>query len=440
MNPRIELLAHQPAVACDAPTTVQLLIRVRAPRPDISRRPTLNVGLSIDRSGSMNGEPIQRAIQAGCHVVQELQPDDTVSVVAFNSLAQVVAPYQRAEDRQSLLSRLGQLSAGGGTNLFQGWLESCHQVAEGGNQGRLSRILLLSDGGANEGLCHPLRIAEEVARWQSRGVTTTTIGFGANYNEDLMSAMAKAGNGSFYHVQTPEQMVEAFQVEMLGLSATYGQAVSLGVLPCQGVQVTRVYNVLDETEKGRLKLSDLVHGCPLSVVVELQVEPQVSERELCRVRLAWTEVESEVRRSTTVGFKLPVVPRGALSEFPLNPVVAQQRALKLSARLLSNAITQIDARQRDQALANLESALDALREAEPCAEIEQTLSQILSLKQQVENGQMGVARKQASYSSSSISMGSVSMSGFIRAVMALAPEERTPEKVEELRSKFEPWS
>ncbi|MBS2039505.1 VWA domain-containing protein [bacterium] len=433
MNPRIELLAHQPAVCSDASSTVQLLIRVRAPRPDLSRRPALNVGLSIDRSGSMGGEPMQRAIQAGCHVVQELQPSDTVSVVAFNSLAQVVAPYQKAEDRQTLLSRLGQLSAGGGTNLFEGWLESCRQVAEGGNQGRLSRVLLLSDGGANEGVCHPLRIAEEVARWQSRGVTTTTIGLGANYNEDLMSAMARAGNGSFYHVQTPEEMVEAFQVEMLGLSATFGQAVSLGVLPSDGVQLTRVYNVLDETPKGRFKMSDLVHGCPLSVVVELQVEPQVQERELCRVRLAWTEVESEVRRSTTVGLKLPVVPRGALSEFPLQPEVAQQRALKLSARLLSGAIEKLDCKDRDAALASLESALDALREADPCSEIEHITAQVVELKKQIENGQLGAARKQASYSSSSISMGSVVMSGFVRAFLALPPDERTPEKLEELK-------
>ncbi|MFN8613192.1 MAG: VWA domain-containing protein [Vulcanimicrobiota bacterium] len=433
MKPRIELLAHQPAVCSDSATTVQLLVRLRAPRPDLTRRPALNVGLSIDRSGSMSGEPMQRAIQAGCHVVQELHSSDTISVVAFNSLAQVVAPFQRAEDRQGLLSRLSQLNAGGGTNLFQGWMESCRQVAEGGNQGRLSRVLLLSDGGANEGVCHPLRIAEEVARWQSRGVTTTTIGLGAHYNEDLMSAMARAGNGSFYHVQTPEEMVEAFQVEMMGLSATFGQAVSLGITPAQGVQVTRIYNVLDETPKGRLKLSDLVHGCPISVVVELEVEPQSQERDLCRVRLAWTEVESEVRRSTTVGLRLPVVPRGALSEFPFNAEVAQQRALKLSARLISNAIEKIDAKDRPGALAALEMALDVLNEADACAEIEQVSQQIARLRQQVENGELGVARKAASYSSSSISMGSVVMSGFIKAFLALPAEERTPEKLEELR-------
>lgn len=433
MNPRIELLAHQPAVCSDSATTVQLLIRLRAPKPEVARRPALNVGLSIDRSGSMGGDPMQRAIQAGCHVVQELQPEDTVSVVAFNSMAQVVAPFQKAQNRQDLLSRLSQLAAGGGTNLFQGWLESCRQVAEGGNQGRLSRVLLLSDGGANEGICHPLRIAEEVARWQSRGVTTTTIGLGAHYNEDLMSAMAKAGNGSFYHVQTPEEMVSVFQVEMLGLSATFGQAVSLGILPTEGVQLIRVYNVLDETPKGRLKLSDLVHGCPLSVVVELQVEPQVQERELCRVRLAWTEVETEVRRSTTVGVRLPVVPRGALSEFPLNVEVAQQRALKLSARLLSEAIAKIDQKDRGGALEALKSALDALRETEPSSEIEQTIAQIKSLEQQIVNGDLGNARKTASYSSSSMSVGSVVMSGFIRQFLALPPEERTPEKLEELR-------
>ena len=433
MTPRIQLLALQPAVCNDTATTVQLLVRLRAPRPEMDRRPSLNVGISIDRSGSMNGIPLERAKEAASHLVEQLQATDCISVVAFDSVVDILAPFQRAQAPRPILASLSALTARGGTNLYQGWVESCRQVAEGIKGGRLNRIILLSDGGANEGIVHPLRIAEEVARWQSQGITTSTIGLGQSYNEDLMSAMAKAGNGSFYHVQTPEEIVTTFQIEMLGLSATFGQAVSLGIIPSEGVEVTRVYNVLDETPGGRLKLSDLVHGCPIDVVVELQVSPQTEERDLCRFRLAWTGVEEQQRLCIDAQLRLPVVPRGQLSEFPLNEEVAQIRALKLSARLLSDSIAQIDRKERTQARETLRAALDVLGEAEACDEIEQTRKQVQELVQQLERGDLSGARKGATYASSSVSMGSVALHGWVKAFLALPPDERTPEKAEELR-------
>lgn len=249
MTPSIQLVALQPAVCIEQSSTVQLLVRLRAPRPRIEARPPLNVGLCIDRSGSMDGAPLERAREAAAHLIQQLRPTDCISLVAFDSSVEVLAPYQRAQARQPVLSSLQALRAGGGTNLFQGWETSCRQVADGVQGGRLNRVLLLSDGEANEGVVHPLRIADEVARWQSRGVTTTAIGLGAAYNEQLMQAIARAGNGNFYHVQSEADIVSTFQLEMPGLSATYGQAVSLGITPGQGVELTRVYNVWTKPPK-----------------------------------------------------------------------------------------------------------------------------------------------------------------------------------------------
>lgn len=439
MKPRIELMAYQPAVCDDGPTTVQLLVRLHAPKPHGDGRPPLNIGLSIDRSGSMGGQPIARAIQASTHVVEQLEGRDSLSVVAFCNLTEVVADCPSANCPEEVVRRLQAITANGGTALYDGWLHACQLAEQHSGGGRLSRVLLLSDGQANQGVIHPLKIAEEVARWQGRGITTTTIGLGTGYNEDLLSAMAKAGNGSFYHVQTPEDILSAFQVEMLGLSATYGQAVSLGIEPAPGVEVIRVVNLLDKTLSGRLKLADLVHGCPIDLVLELQVPPQKTERELCRFRLAWTERESELRRHLENSLQLPVVPRGQLSEFPVNPLVAQKHAHKLSARLLSEAIQSIDQKDIAGARAKLQAGLNLLKEADSNCEIADSIQQFQTLLQQLDGGQLGSVRKHASYASSSVSMGSVSMSGSIRRFLALPPDQRTPEKFEELRNSEGLW-
>lgn len=436
MKPHVELLAHQPAVCRERATTVQLLIRVNAPPPKQRQRPPLNIGLAIDRSGSMGGTPMERAIQAAVHVVERLRPNDLISVVSFDSQVDVLTPCQPVGNVRAIVKSLQALTARGGTNLHGGWSEACEQVSRRLGQGRLSRVLLLSDGGANEGLSDPLRLAQEAAGWQRRGVTTTTIGLGSGYNEDLMASMARAGNGSFYHVQTPADIVSTFQVELLGMLSTFGQAVSLGIQPAPGVELIRVVNVLEQTEKGRLKLADLVHGCPLEVVVELLVAAHAQEKDLCRFRLAWTDLEHDRRCRLVCPLRLPLVPQGQLSEFPVNAEVAQKRALKLSARHLLEAMGYIDRRDRPGARAALQAGLDLVKEAQPCPELSDMVGQFQRLLQQLDGGDTGSVRKAACFSSSSVSLGSISMSRAVRQFMELPPEQRTPERFEELRRTY----
>jgi Ca-activated chloride channel family protein len=433
MQPNVELLAYQPAACSDRSTTLTLLVRLRAPRVEMRRKPCLNVGLCIDRSGSMSGLPMQRALEAGKHLVQSLDPTDYVSVVAFDSSVEVPTQCRQVGlDSRPIVDRLQALFARGGTALHQGWVESCRQVDRGVANGRLSRVLLLSDGQANVGLVDTQRIAAQVADWQRRGISTTTIGLGEGYNEDLLSAMARAGNGNFYNVRTPEDIASTFEVEMHGMFSTFGQAVSLGVEAQSGVEVLQVVNPLERTEKGRYKLADLVHGNPIDVVLELLVPAMLTEHDLCRFRLAYTDVQTGQRHHTHHTLRLPVVPAGQLSEFPLNPEVLQKRALQLSARTLQKAVALIDLNDTVGAKAALQSGLDLLSQAGTSAELADTANQLRQLLQSLERGAVGSVRKQATYYSGSVSLSSISLSGGIREFMALPAEERTPEKLNEL--------
>lgn len=434
MRPTVELLAYQPAVCSDRSTTLQLLVRLRAPQPQGGLpRPCLNVGLAIDHSGSMTGLPLQRALQAGEHLITRLQATDYLSLVAFNTGVSVLSGCGLVgPDPRSLIIDLLRLQACGGTALHQGWLEGCHQAQKGAATGRLSRVLLLSDGEANQGLTDSTRIASQVAQWQRRGITTSTIGLGEGYNEDLLSAMARAGNGSFYHVRTPEDIVSTFQVELHSMASTFGQAVSLGVQARNGVELLRVINPLDMTRSGRLCLADLVHGCPIDVVLEFLVPEMAAEVELCDFRLAWTEVATGQRQSLHETLRLPVVPHGQLSEFPVNEEVARKRALQLSARIMSEAIDLLDRQDRAAATKALNFGLHLLSEAGQAPELDDASKQFRRLLSNLAQGAVGSARKEAKFYSSSVSLGSVAISSGIREFMALPPEQRTPEKMQEL--------
>lgn len=157
------------------------------------------------------------------------------------------------------------------------------------------------------------------------------------------------------------------------------------------------------------------------------------DQDLCGFRLAWTALERDRRCTLRTVLRLPLVPHGQLSEFPVNQEVAHKRALKLSARHLLEALQCLDRCDRPAAKAALQAGLDLVKESQTCPELHDMAGQFRKLMQQLDGGDAGTVRKAASYSSSSISLGNISMSRSVRQFMALPPDQRTPEKFEELR-------
>src|SRR5262249_5766614 len=147
---------------------------------------------------------------------------------------------------------------GNSTALHAGWKEGGKQVQQHLIAGGLNRVLLLSDGLANVGVTDPDAIATDANRQAREGVSTTTMGLGDDYNEDLLEAMALAGDGNYYYIESPQQLPDIFQTELKGLMATFGKTVSLGVEQQDGVTVADLLNDLDRLPNGRYKLPNLV--------------------------------------------------------------------------------------------------------------------------------------------------------------------------------------
>ncbi len=437
MNPTLQMTAYRPAVCSDRETTLQLLLRITAPVGNRrSHRPALNIGIALDRSGSMGGAPLEQAKDAASLLVRQLVPDDRVSIVAFDDVTEVSTPCLTVGSQaDTILKRLSQIGARGSTALYQGWLDSCHQVQRGVEPTRLSRVLVLSDGQANVGLTEPSRIATQVADWQRQGISTSTVGLGLHYNEDLLSAMATAGSGNFYHVESPAELEAYFALELQGLCQTTGRDATLRLDCRSGVELLRVYNPLKKNSRSEWLLADLVQGHPLEVVLELRVPAQTSSVDLCRFHFEWTDLESGERRACEQGCRLPVVPFGQLDEFCLNTEVMQKRAIQIVAKALHAAVQQIDNNDTEAAKLTLRQGLETLKEAGSSPEIIENTKNLEKLLSELDGGSQTSVRKGAVSSASSISMSgfsSVVISGGFREFLALPEQERTPEKLAEL--------
>jgi len=260
--------------------TVDVLIRITPPAPnlDASRRPNwkgrpdLNLSLVLDRSGSMEGEKMIRAREAAMFCVDQMLPTDRLSVVTFDDRIDVLFPSEPVTNKPLLKDLISRVAARGSTALHEAWVRGGITVTEQMLDQGINRVILVTDGLANIGITNTDEIVGQAMGLYQRGVSTSTIGIGADFNEDLLMPMAQSGGGNAWHVVEPEDMQHIFQVELEGLILQFAHTVSLGLIPADGVRVVDILNDFELTETGRYRLPNMQGGSPLDIVVQLKID------------------------------------------------------------------------------------------------------------------------------------------------------------------------
>ncbi len=350
MNPtQITLIPLRDAVGADQKTVLDLVIRLTPPELQRTEhpRPSLNIGFVIDRSGSMaERNKITYARQAVCYAIEQLLPSDRLSVTIFDDQVQTLIPSTLVNNKASFIRLVKQVQPGNTTALHQGWVQGGIQVCQD-LSAELNRIIVLSDGLANVGETNPDVIASDVQGLAQRGASTSTMGLGDDYNEDLLESMARSGDGNYYYISSAEQLPNIFERELQGLMATIGRNVSLQIQPHGTVVVADVLNDLEQDAQGRLKLRNLTFGNPIDIAVRLQVpsmgHPQAS-CDICTVQVMWVDAEQQPQ-SLTATLRLPAVTKAELESIPFNPEVRQVTALMMAARAKQEAIRLVDCGQ-----------------------------------------------------------------------------------------------
>src|SRR5512139_3327968 len=118
---QLKSMCNRDAVAVlNQPQLVYVLTEL-FPGTAMSRtRMPLNFALVLDRSGSMAGEKLRTMKEAVKNILDQLQPDDVISIVTFENRTQVLAPAQEATDKAQLKRLVDQIHDGGGTKMALG--------------------------------------------------------------------------------------------------------------------------------------------------------------------------------------------------------------------------------------------------------------------------------------------------------------------------------
>jgi Ca-activated chloride channel family protein len=271
---------------------VGMLLTIEGEAP--VRRAPINVALVLDRSGSMSGQPLESAKDAAERFVSFLAPQDRLSVVAFDDT--VTTLFGPASAGNTLaVSAIRQLHPGGSTNLSGGWLRGLQlvqqQLVDGTN-----RVVLLTDGQANHGIVDVGQLVSMSGAGAAGRVSTTCVGLGPQFNEDLLEPMARAGGGNYWFVEGDDQMTAIFENEISGLVALSAQNVEVtvrlthprtaGVTMLQSLPVTQLSD-----GSRRIAIGDLYATSPRTLGLRFHVD---SVAELLETQVAEVVVEADV--------------------------------------------------------------------------------------------------------------------------------------------------
>lgn len=273
-----------------------LLVDLKAPElaPDPDRpRPPLNLALVIDVSGSMSGDPLAAAQAAARGVVESLRAEDRVTVVSFGSEVCVDVDGLAADGpgRALALDAIDALFTHGCTFLSGGWQAGVDCLERAAGRGSQNRLVLLSDGHANEGETDPeaLGLLADAAR--ARGVFTSCVGIGDDYSTVQLMALAEHGGGQLHHAARPEEIIEVVLGELGAARETAAENLALVVETPPGAHV----DILGP-ESGRrvdgafeFRLGALVSGAERRVVLKVRLgADELGASHAVDVRLRWS--------------------------------------------------------------------------------------------------------------------------------------------------------
>lgn len=201
----------------------QLAISVSATTSDQDSSVPLNLCLILDHSGSMSGRPLETVKQAAGQLLDRLKPGDRFCAIAFDHKAKVLVPNQIVEDPASIKRQIERLRPAGGTAIDEGIKLGIEELGKGKKEA-ISQAFLLTDGENEHGdnnRC--LKLAKLAAEYN---MTLNSLGFGDNWNQDILEKIADAGGGALAHIQRPEDAVEEFgklftRVQSVGLTNAY---------------------------------------------------------------------------------------------------------------------------------------------------------------------------------------------------------------------------
>jgi len=154
-------------------------------------------------------------------------------------------------------------------------------------------VILLSDGQANVGPRTPEALGNLGAQLMGEGIAVTTIGLGLDFNEDLMTRLARRSDGNTYFVEDGRDLPRIFSEELGDGLSIVARRVIVEVDFPEHVRPVRVIGREGRVEDGRavVELNQLYGGQEKFALIEVEVEAGRvgATREIARAQVRYED-------------------------------------------------------------------------------------------------------------------------------------------------------
>ena len=358
-------------VALESDDRVTLMLDLTAPINEASKdRPGQAVQIVLDRSGSMEGGPLESAKESILKLIDRLAPQDSFGLVAFDDTALVIAPIRTMADHDmpALRRAVREMHTGGSTDISAGYLLGLRELnrtpAVGG-----STLLLISDGHANAGEQDPKFFAEVAATNAQAKVTTSSIGLGHGYDEKILEALAQGGGGAHRFASTIDEAIGAIAAEVEDLLDKAIVNTVLRLTPTVGLTRQPQIEVLQrlphwkDGETYVVQLGDLYAGENRRFMIDIEV-PGIKALGLCQIAeitIEYLNLSDRQEISVTTPVNVNVVPGDQAAGRIANPVIRAERLIIAAQSEKATAIEELRSGNSKDASARLLKTVANLR-------------------------------------------------------------------------------
>lgn len=324
-----------------------------------------NLAFVLDRSGSMAGEPLD-AVRAGLRaVVAALGERDVLSVVFFGSEVETLAEARGRGELGDFDASLARVEAAGGAALYDALNQGAALLRRHAAPGAVGQLVLLTDGPPTKGPRERSDFTKLGELFAGEGIAFSTVGFGPDFDEDLLATLARTGAGKFLYVEVPEKLRDALPAALAPARAVVARNVVLTVESNWTTEEIEVHGALAATlghDSATFRFPLLLAGQSLHPLTAIKsAGPMLFGAPVgqpARVRLQWTDPADgsahELKKDVSVRFDTDVW----TSRDSQNAAVARTIVDAVITDGLKDAIEQLDKGDARRALRALRRARD----------------------------------------------------------------------------------
>lgn len=172
----------------------------------------------IDVSGSMDMDNRLTLVKKSLKLlVDQMSETDKIGIVVYGTNGRKLLAPTSGENKERILKAIDKLEPEGSTNAAEGLMLGYDMAYNAFINDGNNRIILCTDGVANQGITKAEDILKKVEDYKSKGITLTTLGFGMdNFNDIFLETLANKGDGNYAYIDSLDEAKKIFIDQLAG--------------------------------------------------------------------------------------------------------------------------------------------------------------------------------------------------------------------------------